>query len=126
VQRGMLIGGRGGENEGTRGSSSCVERACFQCVESEAGARIVDIRVADLVRCPCHFHDVGSHKGKCGLHDSCCFKVIFSKERKNDGKQSGGDRFSVARDSSIFELRTASEMHLSDATDPHSAPGSTS
>ena len=33
---------------------------------------------------------VGPHKGKCGLHDSCCFKVIFSKERKNNGKQSGG------------------------------------
>ena len=52
VQRGRLIGGRGGGNEGTRGSRACVERACFQCVESEAGARIWDRRrpVADLVR----------------------------------------------------------------------------
>ena len=46
---------------------------------------------------------VGPHKGKCGLHDSCCFKVIFSKERKNNGKQSGGNQFSVAMDSSIFD-----------------------
>jgi hypothetical protein len=46
---------------------------------------------------------VGSHKGKCGLHDSCCFKVIFSKERKNNGKQSGGNQFSVAMDPSIFD-----------------------
>jgi hypothetical protein len=42
---------------------------------------------------------VGSNKGKCGLQDSCCFKVIFSKERKNNGKQSGGDQFSIATDS---------------------------
>ena len=41
---------------------------------------------------------VGSHKGKCVLDDSCCFKVIFIKERKNNGKQSGGNQFSVAMD----------------------------
>ena len=46
---------------------------------------------------------VGSHKGQCGLQDSCCFKVIFSKERKNAGKQSGGDQFSIATESSIFD-----------------------
>jgi hypothetical protein len=46
---------------------------------------------------------VESHKGKCGLHDTCCCKVIFSKERKNNGKQSGGNQFSVAMDSSIFD-----------------------
>ncbi len=34
---------------------------------------------------------VGRHKWKCGLHDNCCFKVIFSNERKNHGKQSDGD-----------------------------------
>ena len=46
---------------------------------------------------------VGSHKGKCGLDDSCCFKVIFSKERKNNGKQSGGKQFAVNMHSSIFD-----------------------
>jgi hypothetical protein len=39
---------------------------------------------------------VGSHKGKCGLHDSRCFKVIFSKERKNNGKQSAGNQSCTA------------------------------
>jgi ribosomal protein L32 len=39
---------------------------------------------------------VGTTKGKCGMQSSCCFKVIFSKERKNHGKQSGGDQFSLA------------------------------
>ncbi len=46
---------------------------------------------------------VGTPKGKCGMQISCCFKVIFSKERKNHGKQSDGNQFSVSEDSSIFD-----------------------
>ena len=45
----------------------------------------------------------GPPKGKCGLEDTCCFKIIFSKVRNNHGKQSGGDQFSVPKDSSIFD-----------------------
>jgi hypothetical protein len=37
------------------------------------------------------------------FQDCCCFKVIFSKERKNNGKQSGGDQFSIATESSILD-----------------------
>jgi hypothetical protein len=46
---------------------------------------------------------VGTTKGKCGMQNSCCFKVIFSKERKNHGKQSGGDQFSVSEDPTILD-----------------------
>jgi hypothetical protein len=28
----------------------------------------------------------GPQEGKCGLENSCSFKVIFNKERKNNGK----------------------------------------
>ena len=47
---------------------------------------------------------VGTTKGKCGMQNSCCFKVIFSKERKNHGKQSGGPRtraFSTIRSRAV-------------------------
>jgi hypothetical protein len=37
------------------------------------------------------------------MQNSCCFKVIFSKERKNHGKQSGGDQFSVSEDPTILD-----------------------
>jgi hypothetical protein len=37
------------------------------------------------------------------MQNSCCFKVIFSRERKNHGKQSGGDQFSVLEDPTILD-----------------------
>jgi hypothetical protein len=45
----------------------------------------------------------GVSEWKMWLEDSCCFKVIFSKERKDHGKKSGGDKFSVSKDQSIFD-----------------------
>ena len=40
----------------------------------------------------------------------CCFKVIFSKERENNGKQSCGDQFSVFKNMSI-KFGSFSDMH---------------
>ena len=54
---------------------------------------------------------VGPPTGKCGMENSCCFKVIFSKERKNHGKQSGGDQFSVSKNSSIFDHSLTCSAH---------------
>ena len=46
----------------------------------------------------------GPPNGKCGLEKSCSkVQSYISQERKNNGKKSGGDKFSVSKDQSIFD-----------------------